>query len=157
MLRKLGYTPKLVLMFSAIEALAKTDGGNKDWKKLEEILGKDLLNEVYKRNDGLRHRLAHGEYFNSIDPGRNYVHIIHGKVMAYFNRSILGDSLLEEGTVDPQRHFFGNKEEVRSFIKPKTTRAKLVLKDVLHDFDQNGIYELTQYEPVFDKVLEFGY
>lgn len=33
-----GYTPKLLLMFSAIESLAKQVNGKKDWKKIEQIL-----------------------------------------------------------------------------------------------------------------------
>jgi hypothetical protein len=152
-----GYTPKLGLMFCAIEALAKTLSGKKDWKKLEEILGKDLLDEIYAPTKGLRHRLSHGEYFTAADPGKNYVHILHARVMAYFNKSVFGDRLLEENIVAPQRHLFGNKEEVRIFIKPRSAEAELVLKDVLDDFEQNGINRLAKYEPVFDYALQTTY
>lgn len=106
---------------------------------------------------GLRHRLAHGEYFNAADPGKNYVHIIHGKIMVYFNKSVFKDQLLEENVINPQRHFFGNKEEVRVFIKASSAEAGLRLKDVLNDFEQNGLYKLTKYETVFDETLQASY
>lgn len=152
-----GYTPKLGLMFCALEALVKKASGKKDWDKLNAILGKDLCDEIFLPKTGLRHRLTHGEYFDEGDGKKNYVHIIHSKIIQYFNSSVLGQTLLQEDVVAPQRHVFLNKEEIGVFIKPYYEGAKLVLRDGLDDFEKNGIYQLKKYQPIADKALEASY
>ena len=61
-----GYSSKLLLMCSAIEALVGNDRRTK-YQKREELLGTDLNETLYGTKvdpqSGLRHRLAHGEYF----------------------------------------------------------------------------------------------
>jgi len=105
-----GYSSKLLLMFSAIEAMVKTNAGRKDFAKLEQILGNDLKTELWgSREDSqgaLRHRLVHGEYFEPGDSGRDYVELIHKKIIDYFNGCIFGETLLSENVKHPQRHFF---------------------------------------------------
>ncbi|HMP28260.1 MAG TPA: hypothetical protein PKD85_01585, partial [Saprospiraceae bacterium] len=56
----IGYSAKLLLMFSAIEALVKKDGVKKR-ELINEILGENLANDLFENsNKGLRHRLVHG-------------------------------------------------------------------------------------------------
>lgn len=152
-----GYTPKLVLLFSALEALVKKANGKKDWDKLKSVLGQDLCDEIFLPITGLRHRLTHGEYLNAGDTQKNYVHIVHSKVIEYFNRSVFREQLLQENVVNPQRHPLLNKEEIGIFVKPSVPGAKLALRDVLDDFEKNGINGLQEYEPITDKAVAESY
>ncbi len=154
----IGYAPKLLVMFSAIEALAKKSNGKKDWTLIENILGKDLANEIFEPKKGLRHRLIHGEYFSQQDfHPKDYVGIIHQQVMSYFNKYILGSNLLSENVINPQRHFFGNKMFSYYFIKPKDNSAHLTLKEVLADFNSSKDRRPTSFEHVYDKDLTANY
>jgi len=150
----IGYPAKLLLMFSALEALAKTTTGKKDFARLESILGRDLKENLFGRmgdsSGGLRHRLVHGEYFQDPDQGTNYLEEIHGKVMAYFNHEVLKKDLLKLGVVSPQRHILGNRRGLELYVKPRVGNS-LNLKSVLADFDKNGIDNLKNYESVFDE------
>jgi hypothetical protein len=160
-----GYSSKLVLMFSAIEALVKIRDGKtkdkKDWDKLELILGLELKTTLWgtKENRGegaLRHRLIHGDYFDPGDSGKDYIDLVHKKIITYFNEVILGEKLINENVVNPQRHPFGNKEGSRFFIKAKGSN-KLNLKDVLSDIQKNDIYQMENYESVYDEALTKNY
>ncbi|KKQ95678.1 MAG: hypothetical protein UT20_C0024G0007 [Candidatus Levybacteria bacterium GW2011_GWA1_39_11] len=155
-----GHSAKLLLMFSAIEALVKRNG-NKDWTLINKILGKDLVEELFgtkeQSNTGLRHRLVHGEYFGNQDNGKNYLELIHNKVVHYFNTNIFSKSLLQEGVTHPQRHFFGNKREGRWFVKRKDGISSFSLKDLLSDFNENGFRTPKSYEIVFNKNLSTTY
>src|SRR2546425_180177 len=135
-----GYTPKLLLMCSAIECLTRIRHGEKDWTKVERVLGRELKEDLFgtKENPstGLRHRLTHGEYFGADDSGKNYVELIHKKVMAYFNDHVLKEPLLALEVVNPQRHFVGSVEGGSWFIKPRNP-SELSLKSVLADFTKN--------------------
>jgi hypothetical protein len=155
-----GYSSKLLLMFSAIEALVKKDG-KKDWQKIELVLGRELTTDLFgtkeNPNTGLRHRLVHGEYFDNTDSTKNYLDLVHKKIIHYFNGSIFSEKILNEDVVNPQRHFFGNKEECRCFIKPTDNSHSFTLKEVMKDFDENGIYDPKNYEHVFDEELYKSY
>jgi hypothetical protein len=151
-----GYSSKLLLMFSAIEALVKKNG-KKDWQLLEQILGKQLKVDLFgQSNTGLRHRLVHGEYFNAGDSGNNYLDLVHKKIITYFNDAIFGRKLLDEDVVQPQRHFFGNRQECKTFIKSNGT-AGLTLKEVLSDFNENDINKLKHYAHVSDDLVTSAY
>lgn len=154
-----GLSSKLLLMFSAIEALVKKNR-KKDWNLMNEILGKDLVEELFGTkempNKGLRHRLVHGEYFDSRDNGRNYLEVIHNKVIKYFNDKIFQKSLINENVTDPQRHFFGNKEECNTFVRLKKGHS-FDLKDLLKDLSENGFYAPKKYEYVFEEGLISAY
>lgn len=71
-----GYASKLVLMFSAVEALVKiaTEKGRpqKDWEKLELILGPELKKDLWgtekEHRNALRHRLIHGDVLITLTP-----------------------------------------------------------------------------------------
>lgn len=155
-----GYSSKLLIMFSAIESLVKTPEGKKDFHKLEKILGQELKIDLFgtKENSssGLRHRLIHGEYFNPGDSGKNYIELVHGKTITYFNEVILGERLINENIVNPQRHPYGNKEEGRFFVKAKGNN-KVNLKDILSDIQKNDFYNMENYEIVHDEVLTENY
>jgi len=155
-----GYSAKLLLMFSAIESLVKKDG-QKDWTLINDVLGEELVSKLFgtkeRPNTGLRHRLVHGEYLGNQDNGENYLELIHNKVISYFNNKILSKSLMQENIVHPQRHFFGNKKEGRWFVKRKDGNNSFSLKDLLSDFNKNGFQTPENYEFVFDKNLSATY
>jgi hypothetical protein len=156
----IGYSPKLLLMFSAIEALVKKDG-KKDWNLINTILGENLTKELFgtRKNSsvGLRHRLVHGEYFNVGDQGKDYLDLVHKKLMTYFNKSIFKEDLVHEDVTHPQRHFFGNKEECRVFIKLKNGSKAFNFKDLIGDFNENGFRNPEKYEHVFDEKLNTSF
>ena len=155
-----GYTPKLLLMCAAIECLTRTGHGKKDWDKVVRVLGRELKEELYgaKENSstGLRHRLSHGEYFGADHSGKNYVELIHKKVMEYFNDHVLNEKLLELNVVSPQRHFVGTVEGGAWFIKSKKA-GELSLKSILMDFEQNDVNSLKTHELVYDNSLTTTY
>lgn len=150
-----GYSPKLLLMFSALEALIKKPNGQKDWVLLESILGAELKVKIFAPRTGLRHRLIHGEYFSPDDGGDNYVEEVYRKVMAYFN-GLLGSDVISTGTVHPMRHFFGNKMVGKFFIRPKDPATPLRLREVVADFEAND-HQVEKYDYVFDEALTTGY
>jgi len=132
-----GYSAKLLLIFSAIEALAKKNG-KKDWSLIKGILGEDLTSELFEQsNKGLRHRLVHGEYFHNQDLGKNYLELIHNKVITYFNKEIFSKPLICEYVRNPQRHFWGigNKQECLLFLRRKDGNNSFSLKDLLNEFN----------------------
>jgi len=156
----IGYTPKLLLMCSAIESLTRTGRRKKDWVKLEQILGRELKEELFgtKENPstGLRHRLTHGEYLGPGDSGKNYVELVHKRVLSYFNEHVLKATLLELGIVAPQRHFWGTVEGADWFIR-RTDQHELTLRGVLADFETNGMDHLKAHEFVHDGSLDAVY
>lgn len=155
-----GYSAKLLLMFSAIEAMVKKDG-KKDWNLIKEILGDDLVEDLFgtpeSPSTGLRHRLVHGEYFNQEDHGKNYLELVHRKVIKYFNEKIFKENIINEEVVHPQRHFFGNKQECKTFVKIKDGSNNFSLKDLLNDFNDNGFRSPEKYEHIFDDNLSKTY
>jgi hypothetical protein len=154
----LGYPAKLLLMFSALEALAKKRDKNKFARPIDlysYILGKGLANKIFTPTVGLRNRLVHGEYFSLKQDGKkNYLDLIHKKVVAFFNKEILSKPLLGENVVNPQRHFYENKSEWNLFIKRIDDSQVPVfkLKDLLRDVTDNSIYfgflHDSKYKPV---------
>lgn len=144
-----GYSAKLLLMFSAIEALVKKNG-QKDWNLINEILGEDLVQDLFgtkeQPNTGLRHRLVHGEYFDGGDHGKNYLELVHNKVIIYFNTKIFSKPLLEENIVNPQRHFFGNKRGGNFFVENKIGDNIFSLKELFNNFEGDRFVENEKYK-----------
>jgi len=103
-----------------------------------------------------RHRLIHGEYFMPDDSGKNYVELIHRKVMVYFNDHVLREPLLDLAVVNPQRHPWGSLEGGGWFIRTKSP-VELSLKGVLADFTKNGVNHLEHHELVYDGSLAATY
>jgi len=155
-----GYTPKLLLMCSAVECLTRVGRGEKDWGKVEELLGRDLKEELFgtkgNSSSGLRHRLIHGEYFGPSDSGKNYVELIHKRVLTYFNERILSEEMLDLNVVNPQRHFVGSVEGGAWFIRSKKSDG-LSLRRVLLDFSKNDVNGLEDHELVVDDSLSTTY
>jgi len=155
-----GYTPKLLLMCSAIESLTKVRHGEKDWEKVERVLGRELKEDLFgirgNSGTGLRHRLTHGEYLSANDSDKDYVELIHKKIMAYFNDRILDETLLDLNVVNPQRHFVGNVEGGAWFIKSKNP-GMLSLKSALEDFARNDVNGLEHHDLVYDSSHSASY
>jgi len=155
-----GYSAKLLLMFSAIEAFVKKNG-QKDWNLINKILGVDLVKNLFgtkkQPNTGLRHRLVHGEYFNVGDHSKNYLELVHNKVISYFNTKILSESLISENIVHPQRHFFGNKQQGNFFLKHKDGSKSFNLKNLLNNFTDGQFHTDGKYEIVFNQQLNTTY
>jgi len=153
----IGYSAKILLMFSAVEALAKKlakeskqNGGRKSKEDFEkEILGDDLYKECFKKTTGLRNRLVHGDYFQLDDSKKNYVETIHKKVISYFNKKVFKKNLIEENVINPQRNFWFNKEGGEFFIKIKNKNQKFSLKEVLNEFSNDEFFQNSlKYECV---------
>jgi hypothetical protein len=154
------YPSKLLLMFSAIESLARHRNKllYKDkYSYIEKILGKELAKEIFNDRSGLRNRLAHGEYFQTKDGEKNYVEIVHKRIISYFNNEILNQKILEEDVVSPQRHPFGNKNESNNYIRSRSSTSNLNIYSILKDFDTNDIHNLKDYEYVFDESVTMKY
>jgi hypothetical protein len=153
-----GYSAKLLLMFSAIEALVprnpKVDKSVIQAEKQrlkEKILGKRLYKQLYgikgySRN-ALRNRLAHGEYCNQHDLDKDYVKLFHRKMIAYFNNEILSNPFIPPNIVDPQRSITGNKRPLTVLLRA-INNSPLDLKHLLIDINENGLAHPKQYEYV---------
>lgn len=157
-----GYSSKLLLMLLALEALAKKSKYKVDYAKLELILGKELKEHLWgtkeQSDDALRNRLIHGEYLQVTDGEKDYLLLIHNRVMTYFNDSIFGEKLLQENVTDPQRHPMSNRSQASGFIKA-IGGAPLNLVDVMHDLEknENNINNLENYECVIDDGISEKY
>lgn len=146
-----GYTAKLLLMFAAIETLVRRPDGTKDFSIRKKILGDSLAAAIYKQPNGIRHRLAHGEYFSGPDSDVDYLEVMHKKVMAFFNGEVLKNEWINNDVVAPQRHLFGNIEVCNMYIGT-TAGADLNLKDVLSDFASHGMTFSQRYPYLDDEA-----
>ena len=106
------------------------------------VFGQELNTELYgtqedRGRSGLRQRLAHGESLRESDT-RNYVIQINNYVLGYFNTHVIGANVLNLNIVNPHRHFFGNRDEWKGFIR--SVGGSLDLKSVLaaHGADENN-------------------
>lgn len=148
-----GYSAKLLLMFSAMEAMARKRDKTKSKEPLDlyiKILGNDLAQEIFAERDGLRNRLVHGEYFNGDDSNKNYLDTIHKKVITFFNKEVFLQPYIQEDVISPQRHPFGAKRVGRCIVKRKDGLKSFSLKDLLNDFDEHGFGTPERYDHVFD-------
>jgi len=154
MVNTLGYSAKLLLMFSALEALAKKRDKTKFKKPIDlysHILGQSLSNKIFTQRTGLRNRLVHGEYLSPKQDGKkNYLDLVYKKVISFFNKKIFSKPLLSENIVNPQRHFYGGKSEWFHFIKRVDNsinfELKSLLSEVADDFSKAGFRNNTKYE-----------
>lgn len=152
-----GYSGKVMLMLSAIEALVKglqRSSGLDKRSQTDLILGEILRKEIWGDGgdqDALRNRLVHGDYFPASD--NDYVSILHNKLIHYFNERYSWNPKISEGVVSPQRHYFGNFEYWFGFLASK--QRELNIRDVLDDFEKNGINELRRHSIISgDAVAE---
>lgn len=144
------YSGKLLLMFGAIDSLAK----NGDRKQARiDVLGEDLSNEIYKSGTGLRHIITHGDSLTN-NNGKNYVEIIHKKILSYFNETIISDSSpkINLDIVEPQRQPFANYRVSRFFIEQKIDRnidIYTMIEDLATNFESND-YKILYEEGIAD-------
>ena len=139
-----GYASKLMLMLSAVETLVNEPAINgrpqKDYTKLEAILGPELKKEFWGEKgdsfDALRHRLAHGRYFAPRNAKKDYMNLLHQKVIAYLNDTILGEKLITEDITQPQRHPTESRDESHFYLRARTN-APLTLRSVAIDLDKS--------------------
>ena len=152
-----GYSSKLLIMFSALEALIRKPDGTKDYALRKTILGDELKDKIFAQKTGLRHRLVHGEYFSDKDTD-NYMDIIHKKVTKYFNDKIFKEKLITEDVIGPQRNFFDNDNLIRCWVRQKEDAWPLELKKVYEDAENNKDGNLPRsYELVHDDELTKGF
>ncbi|MBI5673136.1 MAG: hypothetical protein HZC50_07805 [Nitrospirae bacterium] len=158
-----GYASKLLLMLSAVETLVTTPTEKgppcKDYDKMELILGSDvkkaLWGEKRMSGDALRHRLVHGEYFDVKDGNVDYVEVVHRRVIHYLNKVVFKQRLIEEETVNPQRHPSGSRSQARAFIRAlegASLNLVNVLAEATEDIDNMTCYEVLpfdNYEPLY--------
>ena len=156
----IGYSSKLSLMCAAIEALVKKKDGNKNWKKLERILGKKvkkvLWGEPSNTSGALRNRLIHGEYFSSDDFDKNYVEVIHKKIICYFNNRVLRKKLINPNVKNPQRHILPyKKSKSQGFIKCKFSPASFGLKSLLKSINlDTNLLDGEKYEYIASSLVK---
>jgi len=87
-----GYSSKLLLLCAALDALGKADLSRGDrkykekfYQKIEEIIGPELKKDLWGTkedpNSGLRQRLVHGDYLGQDDVEKNYVELLHKRII----------------------------------------------------------------------------
>ena len=145
-----GYSSKLLVMFSAIEALISQQGETKRRDLLTEIFGEEDKALIYAQRTGLRHRLVHGAYYSDQDK-INFVELVHAKVISFFNRKVFCENLIEERIIHPQRNFSGNKQLHRYWIKQIQNDFPLDLKFLLSNIGERDLaHVLRSYKIVSD-------
>ena len=149
MLNVTGYSAKLLLMCSALEALAKsplnTHGKKGKFMFLAEILGEELKNKIWQQNKGIRHRLTHGEYFDENTDKENYLKEVYGRVIGYFNDTVFKENFIRHVT-NPQRHPDGNKEGGHYFLKRDEHSPEFHLKNLVEGCDEGFAECLEQFD-----------
>lgn len=158
-----GYASKLLLMMAAVETLVRvpnqTGRPQRDFVRMEEILGTDLKEALWGRagdsSHALRHRLAHGDYFALEDSEQDYLLLLHQAVMKFLNQEIFRAELLSASVVDPQRHIFGNRTQARAFLRA-SGNARLYLPDVMAEAVED-VDNLPSYETLSFSEHEEGF
>lgn len=155
MLNVTGYSAKLLLLCSALEALVRSPvnkGGKKEKRIfLQNILGEDLYSKIWDQNDGIRHRLTHGEYFKEQADNENYVQQAYEKVIDYFNKEIIKFPAIRT-VVNAQRNPNNNKRGGHYFIRRNNESPSFDLKTLINGCDINIDY-LTKFELVSDREM----
>ena len=98
----------------------------------------------------------HGEYFSQNDAGKDYLLLVHRKIMSYFNEAIFDDSVINLGVIHPQRHFWGNLSEASFYIRSKAGKP-LTIKGFLSDVKTTDLNNLKNYEFVYEDNLTKDY
>ena len=150
----IGYIPKLLLLFSVLEAMCDVVEKEKDGKimrsydknQMKKILGNNLYDKFFGKN-GLRHKLDHGE-FTYLIYGDEYFAILYDKIMSNINVSCKTD--INNPKVElPQRHFFGTYEVNLFCLASLKNGAKISLGTVIKFFskklNKNGKYRFLDF------------
>jgi hypothetical protein len=133
-----GYSAKLLLMCSALEALHKSRLPQLSKTQFRKtILGEELEKMIFQDNDrGIRQRLTHGEYFDENTDTHNYVQLIYNKIVEYFNDNIFEEALIRTVT-NPQRHPDQNKEGGYYWLKRTEESPEFDLRDIVNNCDKD--------------------
>lgn len=125
------YYAKLWILCSALESLAWKIEKEKSWvkyftydtKKMKSILSWKLYNKIFW-TDWLRHKIQH---WDSIDKfyWENYIDIIYKKILEYLN--ITYNLWINLDIINPQRHFYWNREYTQVFLKPRNNNIDIDL------------------------------
>ena len=152
----IGYSAKLLIMFSALEALVKHKMGAR-WNQKHlrnsyrgKIIGKRLLKKFYApnhSNNGLRNRLNHGEYLSNTDVKKNYVDLMHKRIIRYFNNRVLNKKLINPDVKNPQRHILPQiRKQSIGFVRCKNGVKILNLKELLKSIDpRTNVFDYKKY------------
>lgn len=156
MLNATTYSSKLSLAFSALDALFKSPlntGSKKRDKKdkfLEDLLGAELHKKLYEKNDeGLRHRLTHGDYFSLQKDQENYLEKIYWQVINEFNKILPRGSQIKTEIKNPQRNPYDNKEGWAGWVETDKAHPP-TLKELLEKCAKEGLEQLTIIERPID-------
>ena len=140
MLNVTGYSAKLLLLCSALEAMAKSPinnfGKKQKYQFLTEVLGEDLKDKIFQQKVGIRHRLIHGEYFDEETDKYNYLKEIYEKIINYFNDKVFNQNLIKNVT-HPQRHPDNNKEGGYYFIQQTDESPAFDLKTLINNCNED--------------------
>lgn len=152
----IGYIPKLMLLFSALEAMCdkkeieKEDGSRYvtyDRDEMKKILGCILFNKIFGP-DGIRHKLNHGEMVDSAF-GLNYVEEIYKHIICYFNDVCKLN--IDTKVVSPQRHFYDNQEYLNCWLSPIDDKFEIDLKNCIENYsNKNNSMNGCDYIPNFN-------
>ncbi len=135
------FVAKLILYCASLDALTKClSNGNWKYEKHRlrtEILGETLKVKLFGTQDnsacGIRHRLVHGEYFESLDDiGLDE---IHKSIVDYFNKEIFKRKIVSEKVVNPQRNPYKNFKILARAIRFKNAQQKGLI-ELEKDFSQ---------------------
>lgn len=147
----IGYIPKLLLLFSALEAMCgrvEIDKGNGktqisyEKETMMKILGRSLYNELFGPS-GIRHKLDHGEMVELVF-GKNYVDEIYKNIVCYFNTEFKAN--ISEEVVSPQRHFYDNVGSANLWLKPENNFS-INLINLVENCDDNLNVNGCRYVP----------
>lgn len=154
MLNVTGYSAKLLLCCSALEALAKSPMNKKNKHDyLRDILGHQLHKKIWgDNNQGIRHRLVHGEYFNGEKDKENYLQQMYKQVVEYFNNQVFDRNVIRH-VVNPQRHPDGNKEGGSYFIKQYDESSSFHLKGLVEGCDKDFSKYMSNFELISESDL----
>lgn len=157
MINATGYSAKLLLMCSALEALVKSSINQKQkYEFLEDILGYELKDKIWGTNLGIRHRLIHGEYFSEEADKENYLQQIYEKVVGYFNDEIFKSSLIRN-VKNPQRHPDGNKRGGNYWIKRTKKSPHFELKSLVNECDKDFAGGIGKFEIPAESDVDSSY
>lgn len=151
MLNVTGYSAKLLLLCSALEALAKSplNSHGKQGKHVffTEILGEQLKNKLFQQNKGIRHRLTHGEYFNEDTDHDNYLKEVYERLISHFNDKIFKEPLIRH-VINPQRHPDGNKRGGYYFLEIKKDSQQFDLINLVKGCDDDFHNYMNQFNSI---------
>lgn len=130
---------RFAMLTSALEAVAgQLTVGTRiatDKAVIKDLLGDErLFHDLFGYGTGIRNQLLHGAKL-SLYWGRDYVGLMYRALVRFFNREC--KAKINETTVEPMRHFFGNYEAAGMWLKMRGGQLMPSLQDLVNDFDKD--------------------